>query len=58
MVLHLQVSLSKRIFRSTGVEIQVVLHHILDYSEFDEGSTGVEIQVVLHQRTCLRGYCY
>ena len=40
--------LSSQDDRSTGVEIQVVLHHEDDIYIHTYGSTGVEIQVVLH----------
>ena len=40
--------LSSQDDRSTGVEIQVVLHHWVDDFKDGFGSTGVEIQVVLH----------
>ena len=43
--------LSSQDDRSTGVEIQVVLHPELLDEDNEEGSTGVEIQVVLHHKS-------
>ena len=40
--------LSSQDDRSTGVEIQVVLHQLRVVKAYEQGSTGVEIQVVLH----------
>ena len=51
MVLHHMAYLSSQDDRSTGVEIQVVLHPELLDEDNEEGSTGVEIQVVLHHKS-------
>ena len=49
MVLHPRTKLLMQCLRSTGVEIQVVLHHKIVTDAQNNGSTGVEIQVVLHR---------
>ena len=51
MVLHLQMKSLWKELRSTGVEIQVVLHLGAEISLSLEGSTRVEIQVVLHRQS-------
>ena len=48
MVLHHMAYLSSQDDRSTGVEIQVVLHLQRSDELYNFRSTGVEIQVVLH----------